>query len=278
MKITYLGTAAAEGFPAVFCNCTHCQRARALGGKNIRTRSQTMINDDLLIDLPADTYWHILQNGIRGDKIGTLLITHSHSDHFYPAELEMHGSCYAHDLAQPMLNIVCSMDVAQRLMKELALMDQKVVATLTVHVAKPFVPMTFGAYEITPLPARHAFGETALIYLLRQDGKTFLYAHDTGYLYDEVFDYLENDRIRLDGVSFDCTNGLIPIKDTGSHMGFDNITRVIERLRGMGAVDEKTAMVVNHFSHNAAPLQESFEALAAPLGCAVAYDGFSMEI
>jgi len=128
------------------------------------------------------------------------------------------------------------------------------------------------------MPARHAFGEQALIYLIRQGETTFLYAHDTGYLYDEVFDHLKEKRIRLHGVSFDCTNGLIPIKDTGSHMGFENIARVIERLRSIGAVDETTAMTVNHFSHNASPLQEDFERLAAPLDCAVAYDGFVMEL
>ena len=27
MKITFLGTAAAEGFPAIFCNCEHCREA-----------------------------------------------------------------------------------------------------------------------------------------------------------------------------------------------------------------------------------------------------------
>ena len=56
MKLTFLGTAAAEGFPAIFCNCEYCKEARKLGGKNIRSRSQTLINDDLLIDLPADSY------------------------------------------------------------------------------------------------------------------------------------------------------------------------------------------------------------------------------
>ena len=55
MILTFLGTAAAEGFPAVFCNCDFCKEARRLKGKNIRTRSQTIINDDLLLDLPADT-------------------------------------------------------------------------------------------------------------------------------------------------------------------------------------------------------------------------------
>lgn len=29
MKFTFLGTAAAEGFPAVFCNCKYCKEARA---------------------------------------------------------------------------------------------------------------------------------------------------------------------------------------------------------------------------------------------------------
>src|SRR5699024_7123072 len=51
MKLTYLGTAAAEGFPALFCNCPACREAARLGGRNIRTRSQALINRDLLLDL-----------------------------------------------------------------------------------------------------------------------------------------------------------------------------------------------------------------------------------
>ena len=60
MKFRYLGTAAAEGWPAVFCNCDHCHRAKKAGGRNIRTRSQALINDDLLIDFPSDSYHHAL--------------------------------------------------------------------------------------------------------------------------------------------------------------------------------------------------------------------------
>ena len=50
MKIQILGTAAAEGWPALFCNCEACRRAREKGGKNIRTRAGTLIDDQLLID------------------------------------------------------------------------------------------------------------------------------------------------------------------------------------------------------------------------------------
>ena len=88
MRVTFLGTAAAEGFPAVFCNCRFCKEARILGGKNLRTRSQSLVNDDLLIDLPADTYHHFLMNHIEGHKIKYLFVTHPHQDHFYPEELK----------------------------------------------------------------------------------------------------------------------------------------------------------------------------------------------
>ena len=55
MKMTWLGTAAAEGWPAMFCRCPSCTESAKHGGKSIRSRSQSLVNDDLLIDFPADT-------------------------------------------------------------------------------------------------------------------------------------------------------------------------------------------------------------------------------
>ena len=54
MKIKFLGTAAAEGIPALFCDCAVCQNARKVGGKEIKTRSQAIVDDKILIDFPAD--------------------------------------------------------------------------------------------------------------------------------------------------------------------------------------------------------------------------------
>ena len=102
MKIKYLGTAAAEAFPAVFCNCKYCNEARELGGKNIRTRSQSLINDDLLIDFPPDTYHHFITHGIRGDRIKYLLITHAHSDHIYEGDLDIRRGSFAKEKNHPM--------------------------------------------------------------------------------------------------------------------------------------------------------------------------------
>lgn len=40
MKIQYLGTAASEGWPALFCSCEACEKARKLGGRNILKRRE----------------------------------------------------------------------------------------------------------------------------------------------------------------------------------------------------------------------------------------------
>ena len=36
MKIKYLGTAAAEGVPAIFCDCETCRYVRKHGGKGCK--------------------------------------------------------------------------------------------------------------------------------------------------------------------------------------------------------------------------------------------------
>mgnify|MGYP003538011910 CR=1 FL=1 len=73
MKLQYLGTAAAEGIPAIFCDCENCRKSREAGGKNIRTRSQALIDDELLIDFPADTYMHFLNFEMPLTKIKNCL-------------------------------------------------------------------------------------------------------------------------------------------------------------------------------------------------------------
>ena len=273
MKITWLGTAAAEGMPAVFCNCAFCREARRLGGKNIRTRSQAIINDDLLIDFPADSYSHFLHNNIEADKIKTLLITHSHQDHFYPAEFHMRNSWYAHDMRAPELKVYCGEGTyakASYLNGRGKNVDFERIA--------PYQTVAFDRYAVTALPARHAEGDGALFYIIQDADHTLLYAHDTGYFFEEAFDLISKKGFRFDLVSMDCTNVDIPITDEGGHMGIPNIERVLARLTEMNAVDEKTVKVINHFSHNANPLQHILEARVKDKGWLVAYDGFSIEL
>lgn len=73
MKIKYLGTGAYEGIPALFCTCPICLKAMEKGGKNIRTRSQALIDDKILIDFNADTYSHFITHKIDFTKVNGAL-------------------------------------------------------------------------------------------------------------------------------------------------------------------------------------------------------------
>ncbi len=268
MKLTYLGTAAAEGFPAVFCNCEYCNEARRLGGKNIRTRSQAIINDDLLIDFPADTYAHFLREGILGDKIKYLFITHSHPDHLCPSDLYMRHTYFAHDLRVPTLQVFGSPVSCKAIGNE--------PINVQINPISPFDVVDLGEYRVTAMPARHMKGGEPYIYIIEGE-KTLLYAHDTGYFFEEVFEYIEKKGIKFDMVSLDCTNVDIPISDEDGHMGFSNIGRVLERLSTIGAVNDKTVKYVNHFSHNGNPQHHLLEKRAEEYGCKVAFDGCQVE-
>ena len=274
MKIKYLGTAASEGFPAVFCNCEYCQKARELFGKNIRGRSQAIIDDKLLIDFPADTYHNVLTHGLRMDKVTDLLITHAHSDHFYPIELRAKVVPYAHNQEVETLNVYGgrgAFDLYQKENGEYNINGYQ--DRVKFNLVENFKPFMAGEYLVTALPARHDFGNDAMIYIIEKDGKKILYAHDTGIFYDEVYDYIEKVGAYFDFISLDCTNVELVFPDNSSHMGFNQIERLLKRLAEMNAIDDKTIKYVNHFSHNGNALQENVEKSAVKYGLKVAFDG-----
>ena len=81
MKLHYLGTAAAEGWPALFCSCENCQRARKAKGKNYRSRPQALIDGKLMVDFGPDTFYHMMKYDLDFSEIRdvTLLISiHRH--------------------------------------------------------------------------------------------------------------------------------------------------------------------------------------------------------
>lgn len=271
MKITFLGTAAAECFPAIFCNCKYCQTARKLGGKNIRTRTQTLINNDLLIDYPADSYYHFIKNGIEADTIKNILITHSHIDHLYKEDLFLRHGFYAHNCRSQFLNLYSNEKVISKI-KEIASPKSVILNPLN-----EFQSVEFDGYKVTSFPAKHMLEQGAQFYMIKGDS-TFLYAHDTGYFYDEVFDYIRRNKITFDAISFDCTNVDLPSSVDGKHMGIKNIRRVQKRLKLIGAINNNTVIIINHFSHNGNPIQHIVEEKVKKYGWLVAYDGMTVNI
>ena len=274
MKIQYLGTAAAEGWPALFCKCDACEKARQLGGKDIRTRSQSIVDDQLLIDMPADTYFHALQYHIDFSSIENILITHSHEDHFYPLDMIIKAPPYAFGGEAKKLYVYGN-DVIVKMLKqsmELSGIDDIHNYIVPVEV-KPFVPFDAGDYNVTPLLADHIPNENCYIYLIEKDGKRLLYAHDTGIFPKQTWDYMKG--IRFDAVSIDCT--FVMGDNERGHLGLPNVNEVKEELYRIGCADSQTKFMINHFSHNGKITHEELTKNAEKIGCITAFDGMTVE-
>ena len=63
MKATYLGTGAAEGIPALFCNCAYCRSVKRRG--EFRSRAQVLIDGELSVDWGSPTFPSPLPDGLR---------------------------------------------------------------------------------------------------------------------------------------------------------------------------------------------------------------------
>lgn len=273
MRITYYGTAAGEGWPGVFCNCAICQQARKLGGKNIRTRSQTLINDDLLLDLPPDNQLHSLYLGLDLRKVQSLLFTHSHSDHCYPEDLEFLREPYSHTRTGKLL-VGGNEAVAQKILRTCGCLDGE-RERLSYQVLQENVSVDFGGYSVIPLLATHSREERCLFYRISQDNKSILYAHDTGKFTAENMEVLSAHSEKISLVSLDCTSQ--QYRDGDYHMGLWDDIEQKERLFTAGLVNNSTIWVLNHFSHNGGWLHDEISREAEKYGFLVSYDGMTIE-
>lgn len=278
MKFKFLGTGAAEGFPAMYCGCAYCEAARKSGGKDLRTRSQAMIDEDFLIDYPSDSFIHAMQYRLRMDSVKYIFVTHSHLDHFAPEDATMRGLAFAHNIREPLVTVYGNEAVKKVYDWAHETMIGKIKDGYTYRLLKAYEPVQAGEYTVIPLPARHDPNENCYIFVIRKGGKTILYGNDTGMLYEEVFDYLKEQNIYFDMVSLDCTMVENPVSDEGSHMGIDGVVRVKARLMKSGNADGRTKFFANHFSHNGNPTQERLEKLLLPHGIMPAYDGLEVEL
>jgi len=280
MHFQYIGTAAAEAIPAVFCQCDACKRAREAGGKSIRGRSGAIIDGRLMIDFPPDIYAQSVRLSLNLPDVQAVIFTHSHCDHLAPMEICMRSEiCYCHlkneNQGKPLL-LYGNEQVEQVLSDGFKREFGRWADFCAFQVVKPFETLNIIDYEVTPLPARHAPGETPYIYLVEKDGIAILYAHDTGDLFEENYAYLKSRNLHLNFCSFDCTN--FWEREGHGHMGLPNVADAIARLKENGNLDATTRLVVNHFSHNRADTHEKMLETAAPYGVEVSFDGMEIEL
>lgn len=272
MKIKFLGTAAAEGWPALFCECEACGRAEKLGGKNVRTRSSCLIDDIYMVDFSADTYMHKLMYNLNLSKVQHIFVTHSHYDHFYPHDFLMRSPGFAHIKDKEVLKVYGNNAVKERFDNALDFLH--IEDSVIYNLVEPFKCFEAGEAKVMPVLANHSVEEDCYIYIIEIKGKRLLYGHDTGYFSEQTWNEIL--KCRYDGVILDCTFG--PLSQRDGHMGIVTCGEIKERLIDTRAADEKTKFVITHFSHNIKIMHEEIEKLAEPFDFIVAYDGFEIEV
>ncbi|MBS4220152.1 carbon-phosphorus lyase [Bacillus sp. FJAT-49711] len=269
MKVQLLGTAAAEGYPAIFCKCDACMRARKLGGKDIRSRTSAIIDDELKIDFPPDTFHHVLTNNLDLGSIQHLLFTHSHHDHFDPYDLTMRSPVFAHEIDYP-LNIYGN-DVVIYKCKEVIQFSKEAFRFSRIA---PFITFAIGNFQVTPLLADHDKDETCFIFYIEKGNKSMLYGHDTGWFPAQTWAWLEDKK--LDFVLLDCTHGLIPGRR--NHLDIDAVKEIKDIFSAKGIIDDTSKVIATHFSHNTKLSHAELISLLRPFGIDVGYDGMIVNV
>lgn len=288
MKIKFLGTGASEGIPALFCGCKLCKEAR-LSGK-FHTRSQLLIGENVLIDFPPDTYYRAIRYGVRLDKISSVFVTHSHSDHFYSEDFFMRGLASSFLLEKEKVTVYGSNGVSEIFKKNDCALEYGSYTDTPIGEVNgyktygrsseykeitPFEKIEEEGYIITPLLAKHMPKETCFIYLMERDGKSVLYATDTAVFPKETFEYLKNNVKNINAVILDGTYGNLDMHE--GHMNFQDDVFVKEQLIKDGVANGNTEFFITHIFHGAAKDTETLEK-SVPQGFTLAYDGYEVQL
>jgi phosphoribosyl 1,2-cyclic phosphate phosphodiesterase len=269
MKLLFLGTAAAEGFPGLFCNCASCREARALGGKNLRMRSSLLINEDLLIDFGPDLLHAALRFNLNLSTLTTGLITHAHEDHFHPHNFHNRKADYSGRQPISHLKLFCPPEVTETLHQ---MATDLAVYQMEAHTVHAFDRWSVNGYTIQAFHAYHAVGHMEALFYSIEDGKhAVLYATDTGPFPQDTWEALA-------GKSFD----VIILEETlgyGSytqHLGFTDFIEHVQRMRRENMLRPGGRIIAHHMSHSNNPVHEKVEAILNPHGVEVAYDGLEV--
>jgi len=274
MTVQILGTAAAEGIPALGCNCEVCRTARERGGKNIRSRSGALIDNILKIDFGPDTLYHIHRERLNPTDWRFLVFTHSHHDHCAGEELQYLLPGFAPPETARNLRIFGNATVKAKVESIVAYTGLRLECT----PIRAFERYTLGDYTLIPVRATHMTevpDEEVLNLIIERDGRRLLYACDTGWYPSETWEFLAS--IELNLLILECSFGFQASNYKG-HLDFDGCLEVVQRMRKQGTLRADSRVVLTHFSHNGGALHEELEARAAPYGIQIGWDGMQLTV
>ena len=264
-RLRFLGTGAAESYPAPFCRCYNCETARRNGGRDIRRRSALLVNDDLLIDFGPDVFQAFQEFGLDATRVQTLCITHGHADHLAPDNIEYRRPEFVKDSTLPQLTVYGAQDALDLIMAVIA----SYLDTARVHLMplRAGDSVANGGYALRALPAVHAEEKhECLLYLIERQGCRLFYGTDTGPLSESAWEILS--AWPPDLAILDATMGTA---SGNHHMGMEQVVATAERLRQIAGPGVQ--VIAHHFSHQNNPCYEELVRIYGAHNIRVSYDG-----
>ncbi|MBW7460230.1 hypothetical protein K0U00_39825, partial [Paenibacillus sepulcri] len=265
-----------------------CSRIRETGGPNIRSRSSFRIDAQHQIDFSPDIFYQMTKLGLDMFDLEHLLVTHTHKDHFDVGEIMSKLNRIEHN--HKPLHIYLSEPAAEWSGKLLDVYGLDAApgrsdwgGRFIIHPLRYFESYEAGRLRVTTVPGNHyAMGrnEMAINYLIAlPDGRKLLYASDTGWYTEETWRFLEGKSVDL--LIMECTFGNregYP-KYADSHLDIPNYVLMLERMKEIGLVNERTPVWASHINtahqllHD--EMQEEFDRTGHRV--VVAYDGLSID-
>ena len=268
MKVLLMGTGGADGIPALYGNDRVSKFARSNGGKDLRTRSAALIDSAFKIDLGPDTLSQVHRFGVDPTEWSAVFFTHSDEDHLCLSEIQ-YG----------MFPFVESEKL------EYTIYGNELVCKLIRHrypewpidliELKKYEPVVHEGYHVTPILATHKGDEECHNFIVERDGRRFLYATDTGFYHDEVFDFLAGRDIH--GLVIECSEGFHKTPYIG-HMDIEQCVSLVGRLRDSKALNTQAKVVTTHHAAGGDATHQELSDALKPYAIEPGFDGMSFEV
>jgi phosphoribosyl 1,2-cyclic phosphate phosphodiesterase len=275
MQILFLGTAAAEGIPAPFCECPVCTHAREDGGPNVRMRTATLANDDLLFDCGPDLVPATQRFGVSLDRLQTLLVTHAHFDHLLIDNLNLRRPDLRRDSPIAPLHVYGPGPVTRQIRRGSRWPSLAAQGHVSVETVRAGHRWRSGQYQITALPANHDQGRAALLYIVSDGQHKLVYATDSGPLPPRARRIIAQEA-PFDAVLMDETMGIG--RSYTHHNSAESLLEAQQWFKQRGLLTHGAHFVAFHFSHNGNPPHEDLVRHFARYGVTVAYDGMRLNL
>jgi phosphoribosyl 1,2-cyclic phosphate phosphodiesterase len=281
MELIFLGTGAAEGTPAMYCRCPACEEARKAGGRKIRTRSSVRLGRHCQIDVSPDVYAQVLAAGTDMYDVETVLVTHTHSDHLnLPALLDKGNAVRKNGKPVEVALSAPALEYARDMMARCGGSPEH----LRLKALEYYHEYAIGDFSVRTVKGNHAAhgaGEQSINYLITlPDGKSLLYACDTGAYCEETWRYLRG--ARVDTLVLECTfagrtdRGELPV----DHQDLRSFSKTLERMAAIGFIDDHTAVYATHFNPHQGLSHEEICARLRTMHprATAAHDGLRVEV